>query len=378
MVHIRWIQNLGFRLGLALMMVFPLLAGAVSPAFASEGNPGAVFTLTNAANGNEVLVYDRASDGTLTFQSAYATGGLGSGAGLGSQGALVLNQNQRWLVAVNAGSDDISIFRVEQDGLDLADVAPSGGDHPISVTVHGRLVYVLNDGGSGNISGFLIGLGGRLTPIPGSTQPLSNSGAGASPGPAQISFTPDGRALVVTEKNTNLIDVYSVKRGVASGPQAHPSAGATPFGFAISRKGFLIVSEAFGGQPDLSAVSSYSVSKEDLDLISPSVGTTQTAACWVVVTDNGKYAYTTNTGSGSISSYRISRHGSLSLLDPAAGLTGDGSRPIDMALSVNNRYLYALNAGTADIGAFRVKPNGGLEPIGNATVLAGSVGLAAK
>jgi 6-phosphogluconolactonase (cycloisomerase 2 family) len=184
--------------------------------------------------------------------------------------------------------------------------------------------------------------------------------------------------LVVTEKNTNLIDVYSVKRGVASGPEVHPSAGATPFGFAISRKGFLIVSEAFGGQPDLSAVSSYSVSKDDLDVISPSVGTTQTAACWVVVTDNGRYAYTTNTGSGSITSYRISQGGSLRLLDPAAGLTGDGSRPIDMALSVNNKYLYALNAGTADIGAFRVKPNGGLESSGNATVPAGSVGMAAK
>jgi hypothetical protein len=187
MVHIRWIQNLGFRLGLAMMMVFPLLAGAVSSAFASESNAGAVYTLTNAANGNEVLVYDRAADGTLSFQSAYATGGLGSGAGLGSQGALVLNQNHRWLVAVNAGSDDISIFRVEQDGLDLADVAPSGGDHPISVTVHGRLVYVLNDGGSGNISGFLIGLGGRLAPIPGSSQPLSNGGLGPTrPGPDLI------------------------------------------------------------------------------------------------------------------------------------------------------------------------------------------------
>jgi 6-phosphogluconolactonase (cycloisomerase 2 family) len=239
-------------------------------------------------------------------------------------------------------------------------------------------LYVLNAGGSGNISGFRVRANGELVPLEGSTQPLSNGGTGDSPQPAQISFHPSGDLLVVTEKMTNLITTYEVDDGIAGPPVTHPSAGMTPFGFAFGKRNDLIVSEAFGGAPDASAMSSYRVDDDSFELISPSVPTMQTAACWVVITNNGKYAYTTNTGSGSISSYEIAKDGSLTLLDSQAGLTGDGSSPIDMALSNNSRYLYAIGAGSSAIHIFRVRSDGSLESLGEVSVPAGSLGLAAR
>ena len=179
-----------------------------------------------------------------------ATGGNGTGAGLGSQGALVLDDDR--LFAVNAGSNSLSLLHVGRRGkVRLADVDPSGGARPISVTVHGKFVYVLNAGDAStpaNIRGFLA-LWGQLVPLPGSTRPLS----AAAPDPAQVEFSPNGRQLVVTEKATNMIVTYEVRRGYASGPNAQPSAGQTPFGFGFDRRGLLIVSEAFGGAPDASA-----------------------------------------------------------------------------------------------------------------------------
>jgi len=372
----QFVHNLTTRLLLAALFLIPILAGFAGPAAAAGGNPGVVYTLSNAASGNQVLAYNRGPDGALSFQGAYNTGGLGSGAGLGSEGALALSNNNRWLFAVNAGDNKISVFAVRRDGLILANVVGSGGDHPISLTVNEDLLYVLNAGGSGNITGFAIAPNGKLSPIPGSTQPLSNGGAGAAPGPAQVSFSPDGTTLVVTEKTSNLIDAYRMDNGVAMAPAVYSSAGAEPFGFAIDKRGDMVVSEAFGGASGQSALSSYAVNEGTLQVISPSVKTTQTAACWVVISKNSKYAYTTNAGSGSISSYRIGKDGSLSLLNATAGLTG--SSPIDMALSNNNAFLYALNSGNHTISAFHVQSDGSLVPIGTTGVPAGSVGLAAS
>jgi 6-phosphogluconolactonase len=152
----------------------------------------------------------------------------------------------------------------------------------------------------------------------------------------------------------------------------------TPFGFAFAKRNDLIVSEAFGGAPDASAVSSYNVDADTFEVVSPAVGTTQTAACWVVISNNGKYAYVTNTGSGSISSYRIERDGSITLLEAQAGLTGEGSSPIDMALSNNGQFLYALGAMSDAISIFRVRENGTLEALGSVEVPEGAVGLAAR
>lgn len=368
----------GIAVVFALAMLLTTFAWG-GTALAAPAAPGAVYVLTNAVGGNAVAVFDRAADGTLTPVGTVATGGLGTDGGLGSQGALVLSKNNRWLFAVNAGSDDISIFDVSQAGPRLVDRVGSGGVRPISLTVHGDLLYVLNAGGNGNITGFHVGADGTLTPLAGSTRPLSSSAAG----PAQVQFSPDGDLLVVTEKATNTIDTYIVGAdGIASGPAAQPSAGSTPFGFAFDTRGRLIVSEAFGGAPGAGAVSSYSVDAQGaLAAISPSAPDHQGAPCWLVVTKNGRYAYTTNAASGSISGYGIAPDGSLTLLD-ADGVTGDtgaGSKPIDLDLSQNSHYLYALTAGNGSIAAFEVHSDGSLTSLPGAGGLpASAVGMAAR
>jgi 6-phosphogluconolactonase len=356
-------------LGVALLVL-------AAPAMASGGSR-AVYTLTNESSGNAVAVFDRASDGSLTPDGTVPTGGLGTGAGLGSQGALVLDDDR--LFAVNAGDDTISMLRVGRGGeVDLADVADSGGVRPISITVRGRLVYVLNGGNAttpANITGFLA-LFGQLVPLPGSSRPLS----AAMPDPAQIEFSPSGRHLVVTEKATNLIVTYRVgSLGFASAPNAQPSAGETPFGFAFDKRGRLIVSEAFGGAPDASVLSSYSLARDGaITPITPNVATTETAACWVVVTKNGHFTYTTNTGSNSISGYRIGNGGGLTLLDADGVTAATGAGPLDLALSPGSRFLYSLNGGVPEVQGFAVNRDGSLDVLGSVGGLPpGAVGLAA-
>jgi 6-phosphogluconolactonase (cycloisomerase 2 family) len=362
---------------IGLLSIFALGSAGVAEA---AGAVGAVYTMTNAADGNEIAIFTRAADGTLTPAGTIPTDGLGSGGGLGNQGALVLSESNRFLFAVNAGSNEISVFRVlRPQGLRLVNVVPSGGEMPISLTVHRRLLYVLNEGGGGNITGFRIRANGQLTPISNSTRPLSGTEVDA----AQIQLSPDGDLLVVTEKNTNLLATYTVGAdGRASGPTLETSAGETPFGFAFGGRNRLYVSEAFGGAVDGSAISSYGVADDgDLNALDPSVGTTETAACWVVVTGNNRFVYTANTGSGSISGYRIAPDGNIRLLDDdgRTGVTGDGSSPIDLALGGNGRrFLYVLLAGTDSIAAFRIEANGSLAPLAGVEGLPdGANGLAA-
>ena len=365
----RWIWIMGLLLS--------LLFSNFGAALADEGQPGAVYVQMNQMSGNAIAIYQRSTDGMLTYSGMAATGGLGTGAGLGSEGSVTLSGDGRWLLAVNAGSNDISVFRVSPNGLTLTDKVFSGGVLPISLSLYKNLLYVLNAGGSGSISGFVLDQDGKLAPLAGSARPLSNNGAGAAPGPAQISFNKDGSMLVVTEKASNMIDNYTVgKDGIASFPTAHPSSGMTPFGFAFTQQGALIVSEAFGGAPLASAVSSYDVSNGGLAVISASVPTGQTAACWIAVSKNGKFAYSTNAGSGSVSAYRVGTDGSLSLIDGAAGLTGDGSSPIDATVSNNGQFLYALNGRTHNISAFAIQADGTLQSIGTFEGLPmGSVGI---
>jgi 6-phosphogluconolactonase len=320
---------------------------------------GAVYTMSNAADSNAVLIFERSFDGRLRAAGAVPTGGTGSGGGLGNQGGVVLSDDERWLLAVNAGSADISVFQVQRRGLRLVSRTPSGGTRPISVTIHRRLVYVLN-AGSDSITGFRLSRQGTLEPLAGSTRPLS----GAAVDPAQIELSPGGDLLVVTEKATNQIVTYEVDReGLPGDPQVQPSAGQTPFGFAFGRRDQLFVSEAFGGAPDQSAVSSYEANGDGvLQTVSPSVATTETAACWIVVTPDGRFVYTTNTGSGSITGYEVGFDGELTILNAngRTGITGTGSTPIDMALSRSGHFLYTLNSGTHTIGAFLVTHSGAL------------------
>ena len=355
-------------------LLLSLVAGFSQHAAAAPDNEiGAVYTITNAPAGNEVLVYSRSADGSLAFQGAIATGGFGSGASLGSQTAVILSDNNHWLFAVNAGSNEISSFAVSADGLELVDVVDSGGLLPVSLTKYKDWLYVLNAGGSGNISGFSVGQDGSLTPLAGSTQPVSNGGVGTAPGLAQVAFNSDGSALVVTEKTTNLIDTYEVVDGLASAPVTHPSEGATPFGFAFDRHNHAIVSEAASG-----SVSSYEIEAAEFNVISSAVVNGQAAACWIAISKNGKFAYTTNAASGSISSYGIGQDGSLTLLDPTAALTGPGSSPLDMAFSNNGRYLYVLASGSHTITIFQFAADGSLAPLGSVNVPAGVAGLAAR
>ncbi len=369
------LRRSGVAVAAALLVLLAATAGSAS---AAHETAGAVYTLTNGAGGNAVLVFDRGGDGTLSPAGSFATGGLGTGSGLGSQGALVLSNNGRWLYAVNAGSNEISVLSVDEDGLSLASKVESGGVGPISLTVAHDLLYVLNAGDAthaANIVGFGIGPHGKLSALAGSSRRLS----GASVGPAQIQFSPDGRLLVVTEKGTNSIDTYVVAHnGLASGPNVQPSAGATPFGFDFDKRGHLIVSDAFGGAAGASALSSYSLTAGGvLGAITPLAPDGQTAACWVVTTKNGRYAYTTNTGSANVSSYTIGRDGSISLLDAVAGTTGGG--PIDADVAKDSRYLYTLDSGAHRISAFAIHGDGSLAPIAGVSGLpAGAVGLAAR
>lgn len=340
-------------------------------------NVHAVFTLSNSAAVNEVIMFRRSGGGTLTSVGSFPTGGSGTGSGLGSQGALVLNRGL--IFAVNAGSSDISVLSVSENGLTFIDKKPSGGSAPISLTVHGNLLYVLNAGIPENITGFDINNDGTISQIIGSTQPLSGSGVG----PAQIEFSPNGHVLIVTEKGTNSIDTYVVGgNGIASAPITQPSTGNTPFGFEFDKRGHLIVSDAYGGGALAGAMSSYNVSTSGVSLITGPVFNTQTAPCWVAVTENGKFAYTTNTGTSNISGYKVGQNGSLTLFNDGGNTasTGTGSSPIDMAVSNNSQYLYTLSHGTNTISVFRIdNGHGGLTSVQTVTGFSdGTVGLAAN
>jgi 6-phosphogluconolactonase len=354
-------------LGFAVLAL--LVVAAAANASSSDNGPGAVYTLSNSPSGNGVVAFARAADGTLVPQGTFATGGNGSGAALGSQGAVVLSDDGRQLFAVNAGSNSVSLFGVRPDGLGLEGVVPSGGASPISITVRGKLAYVLNAGGSGNISGFAVSRDG-LTPLAGSTRPL---GAGSS-GPAQVSFTPDGSVLVVTEKTSSTIDVYPVGAdGLAGVPVVSPSSGGTPFGFDFDNRGHLLVSNADG------SASSYAVAAAGASVISGSVATHQGAPCWLVASKNGHFAYTANAAAGSISGFSVAEDGTLSLLDPSGVSAGLGatSHPLDEAFSNNGRFLYNLTDGLHRISTFGVGADGGLTLLGSTAVPAGATGLAA-
>jgi len=332
--------------------------------------PGAVYALTNQASGNAVVIFDRGADGSLSWSSNVATGGTGAGSGLGSQGALALSDDGRWLFAVNAGSNDVSAFQVTASGLSLTSRVSSGGARPISLTVHGGVLYVLNAGGDGNISGFRVGTDGALSPIPGSTRALS----GTNVGPAQVAFSPDGQQLVVTEKTTNRLDVYTVDGdGVASAATSTASAGGTPFGFSFGHRDELFVSEAAG------SASSYVIASDgSLTVASGAVLTHQGAPCWAVVTQNGKFGYTANAQGGSISGFAIANDGSISLIDADGRTAVVGGGNIDLALSGNSRYLYQLD-GDRSISGFRIEADGHLTAVGNVAGLpASTVGLVAR
>lgn len=329
-----------------------------------------IYVQTNDAERNEVVAFDRDADGKLTAIGHFDTGGRGSGTPhLASQSSVVVSDDR--LLVTNAGSDELSLFRVTGDGLELERTVPTGGSHPTSVAVHGDLVYVLNNG-SPAIAGFSLD---SLEPVEGSQQQLA-----ADADPAQIAFSPDGRLLVVTERGTNSISTFTIgEEGKAESAQTIASSGATPYGFDFAG-GSLVVTEAFGGEVGAAAASSYSLGDGQLEPVSASVADTRSEVCWAAVTRDGRFVYVTNFGDGTISSYRIGGDGSLELLDAVAASTNLGQKGVrDEAITGDGRFLYALDADARRIYGWSVGEDGSLVSVGDADGLPETVaGLAAS
>jgi 6-phosphogluconolactonase (cycloisomerase 2 family) len=339
---------------------------------ARRGEPASVvFTASNEVEGNRVLAFTAGPDGNLAEPVAFSTQGTGSGNSLGSQAALVLTEDHRFLLVVNAGSNDISSFSVNGTSLSFQDRVSSGGTRPISITERRGLVYVVNAGGVNNVVGFYLDARGKLHAIPGAARPLSAD----SVGPGQIELTPDSRYLVVSEKATSKLDVFRVSAfGRLEQSSIESSAGMTPFGFEFTQRGYLIVSEAASG-----SLSSYALSRRDgLEVISAAVPDTQAAPCWVSISGDDRHAFTANAGSASISSYEIASSGQIALKQARAADLGAGATPLDMALGRGGRYLYVLDRGHARVAAFGLASDGTLTPLTAAGTLPPfSTGLAA-
>jgi len=366
----------------ALAAVGALALVGAAPAFAQGqdhvGRGGVVFVQTNELGGNQINVFDRGGDGRLSLAGNYPTGGLGGAAAgsvsdhLASQDSLALSADGKTLIALNAGSNTVTSFRVHGDRLQLRTVVGSGGQFPNSVAVHGRLAYVLNAGGTGVVQGFWIH-GSDLAPIPGSARSLGLAN-GDPPNfltaPGQVGFTPDGSKLLVTTKaSTSSIDVFAVgPDGRLSGsPVVNPSATPVPFAFTFG-SGRLV-----DGEAATSSVTTYVIDAGGTlsDPLSASDG--QAALCWIVRV--GDAYFVSNTASNNLSSFTVDSSGQPALLQAVAATTSPG--PIDMAAS--DGFLYAETGANGTVDEFAVNSDGSLTPIGTVTGLPpGLEGIAAS
>jgi 6-phosphogluconolactonase len=328
----------------------------------SNHSTGAVYIQTNDRAGNGVIAFRRAADGSLTRLGAFRTGGAGDGVPhLTSQGSVVLTGDGRHLLVSNAASADVSVFAVASGGLELVQKAATGGVSPKSVTEHGGLVYVLN-AGDPSLTGFRLGEAG-LTPLPGSRRELTSEAAD----PAQAGFSPDGSVLVVTERGTDSIVTYPVGAGGLLGSaQASPSSGATPYGFAFTSGGTLVVTEAFGAQRGKAAASSYRLSGGSVTPVTRSAGNGRSEICWAVVSKDDRFAFTTNFADGAVSRYAIGDDGSITLEDATAATAVAGKTGLrDEDISGDGRFLYAIDADSQRIFGWAVGDEGALAPIGS-------------
>jgi 6-phosphogluconolactonase (cycloisomerase 2 family) len=333
-----------------------------------------VYVQTNEAERNRVIAFQRADDGTLDELGSYPTGGAGDGvAHLTSQGSLALTGDRRHLLVANAGSGDLSLFDVSADKPQLVQTIETGSA-PKSIAEHAGLVYVLNTGGP-SIVGFRIA-DGRLEPLPQAEHALADGSD-----PAQIGFTPDGSMLAVTERGTNAIALYPVDdSGRLGEPQVQASSGPTPYGFAFTRGGTLVVTEAFGAEVGRAAASSYVVQAGSIMPASRSIGNGRSEICWAVISKDDRFAFTTNFADGAVSRYAIADDGTLTLEDATAGIAVEGQTGLrDEDLSGDGRFLYAIDADTRRVFGWEVDSNGSLSPIGSWDGLPATVaGLAAS
>lgn len=363
----------GLATAVALPFATPALASTAAPAFSSGGASHAVFAATDNTSGNQVVAYYRASDGTLSPAGTYATGGLGGVlAGsvvdhLASQGSLSYDPGHALLYAVNAGSDTVSVFAVNGDRLALRQVLSSGGSFPVSVAVHGDLVYVLNALNGGRLAGYRV-LGGGLVPIPGSGRALGLNPS-ASPQftntPGQVAFSPDGSQLIVTTKaNGNDIDVFGVQFGgqLSAAPVVNSEPGTVPFAISFDVYGHLLIAEA-----GTNALATFTLAPSGTVSLVDAVGTGDSATCWVAPA--GPFLFASSAGSASESGYSSSFGGRLSLL--GAATTDAGT--VDASAAAGGRFLYVQTGGSGIVDEFAVGAGASLTEIGAVTV-PGAVG----
>ncbi len=371
---------------LASALTALVTAGAVS---ADDGRGDgrrerAVFVQTNELDGNRIVVFERHGDGRLTEDGTYRTGGNGGNVApgtvsdrLGSQGSLAYDERHRLLFAVNAGSDSVSVFRVHGTRLQLTDVDPSGGDFPASIAVHDDLVYVLNAGGVGIVQGFEI-RGDRIRALEGSARSLGL--ANTDPpnfltSPGQVGFTPDGSKLIVTTKASgSTIDIFRVRRDGTLSETAveNPSATPVPFAFTFDPRGRLV-----SGEAAMSTVTAYTINA-NRTLASPqSQSDGQAALCWIV--EARGFFYVANTGSNTLSGYRIDASGRPTLIGSTGVVATTGAGPIDMATAAGGRFLYSQTGLAGTVEEFRVADDGTLVRLGNVAGLpVGQEGIAAS
>ena len=368
-----------FASALALGAIAAAVATAVdaAPEASRFGFGHAVFVMTNDANANEVIAFDRTPYGTLGSPHKYDTGGRGSGGTvdpLASQGSLTLSEDGSTLFAVNAGSGSLSVFRVFGSRLQLTDRVPTGGSEPNAVAQAGGLVYVLNTAGSSSVVGFRFH-DGRLTRIPDSLRFLSGNGVNS----ASLAFSADGRYLAVTERAKNNLDLFRVQPdGRLSAITVTPSVGPGAFSLTFAPNGAAIVSETGAGGPNSSAISSYSIgSGNKLVPISSSVPTLGAANCWNVVTPDGRFVYASNAGTSSIAGFSLRSNGTLvPLASTIVGTNPAGSTNLDITVSADGGYLYSLNGGNGSVGMFRIDPSdGSLTSLGTLAGLPARAGL---
>lgn len=340
----------------------------------SNGAPGpelaapAVYTLSNQVAANQLASFRRGENGNLTRDNEYTTGGTGTAAGLGSQGALAWSKQWQRFFAVNAGNNTVSMLAIDQDGVvtTLSTIA-SGGTKPISVTVHGDAVYVLNYGNingatvGANISGFKVS-GNDLVAIPSSTQALSGTG---DVHPTDIVFTPDGKYLVVAERfgptaaHTGMLDTFAVVNDVAQAGNFQAPAGHEPFAIDFSPEGFMLTAEVGNEMANGSTASSYSISSTGvLTPITSALPTLQGAACWIV--SAGGFAYIANAATNTITGLTVSPMGQLALHDASGVTAAAGTGPTDLAVSPERGYLYSLAGGSHTVNIFSISSDGTL------------------
>jgi hypothetical protein len=350
------------RLFGVLVAVAAAAIGAVVPAQAAQGGH-AVFVQTNDLEGNGIAAYHRSADGTLSYVTTYSTGGLGGRAAgaaadpLASQGSLQVVPEEGLLLAVNAGSDTISVFQVDGDRLKLTQVLPSGGPFPAGLAVHDNLVYVLDGGGQGYVSGYRVA-GGKLHPIEDSTRTLLLGNADTPfflASPAQVGFTPDGGHLIVTTKTHNTVDVFSI--GPDGRPSAAPTknaAGPVPFAFVFDGAGRMVLNYA-----GTSSLQTFTVNNDNtITAVSTATGDGQIAACWA--TSAAGFAYASNAGSGSVSQFRVTSSGAVTLVNSVAASGIPGA--IDSS-AAGGGFLYVQSGASGAVHVFGIGPGGSLTRI---------------